>query len=378
MQATAIDLNDLPPSSATDPSGMGRHIAAFPARIMQGWKGAGSLSLPPEYRNVRHIVVQGMGGSAIAGDIAAEALDGLRPADGRGPRIDVFRDYGAHPAVGPDSLVILMSHSGRTEEALSGLEASLERGARLIAMTGGGPLAQAAQEQGIPITMMPENGGPPRAYLPYAFGALLRILCELDIAPPEAGRALETAVKELRDAQADFAPTCNQTEAGRANPAKELARGLVGRVPIIVSARGLASAARRWKTQFNENAKTSAWTEELPEMHHNAVVGLEQAELSRNMAAILLGPLSVDEQSPVHQRYVISRDVFSRVNIPAHWPRLRGTSALARLLEAVLLGDYVSYYLALVSGIDPTPTETLDRVKARMRGGAAPGDGHME
>ena len=369
MQVTAIDLDDLSPYGAADPSGMGRHIMAFPDRIMQGWDGAGALSLPNEFHDVRHIVVQGMGGSAIAGDIAAGALDGLRPEGGTTPRIDVFRDYGAHPAVGPDSLVILMSHSGRTEEALSGVEASLERGARLIAMTGGGPLAQAAMARDVPIAMMPENGGPPRTYLPYALGAMLRILSELGIAPPDTEWALRNAVAELELRQADFAPSCSRTEAGRANPAKELARELAGRVPVIVSARGLGSAARRWKTQLNENAKSPAWTEELPEMHHNAVVGFEQPGLSDNLAVVLLGSPTTDE-SAGHNRYPISRDVLGQLGVPVHWPTLNGRTALSQLLEAVLLGDYVSYYLALITGIDPTPTETLDRVKARIRGDA--------
>ena len=370
MQVTAIDLDDLSPYGAADPSGMGRHIMAFPDRIMQGWDGAGSLSLPKEFHDVRHIVVQGMGGSAIAGDIAAGALDGLRPEGGIAPRIDVFRDYGAHPAVGPDSLVILMSHSGRTEEALSGVEASLERGARLIAMTGGGPLAQAAMARDVPIAMMPENGGPPRTYLPYALGAMLRILSELGIAPPDTEWALRNAVAELELRQADFAPSCSRTEAGRANPAKELARELAGRVPVIVSARGLGSAARRWKTQLNENAKSPAWTEELPEMHHNAVVGFEQAGHDHNLSVVLLGTPSPDVTGPIGERYAISQEILTQLGVPVHWPTLNGRTALSQLLEAVLLGDYVSYYLALITGVDPTPTETLDRVKARIRGDA--------
>ena len=366
MQVASIDLDDLSADGRGDPSGMGGHIAAFPQRIMQGWNGAVSLNLPDDFCNVRHVVVQGMGGSAIAGDIVAEALDALREPSEAGPRIDVFRDYGAHPAAGPESLVIVMSHSGRTEEALSGVEASRERGAHLIVMTGGGPLGDAARDSGIPIAMMPENGGPPRTYLPYALGAILRILVELGIAPPNTESALNDAVAELETRQADFDTGCNQTEAGRVNPAKELARALTGRIPVIVSARGLDSAARRWKTQFNENAKTPAWTEELPEMHHNAIVGFEQPDLSDNLAVVLLGPPSAHPNS-LHDRYAISRDILTQLGVPTHWPTLTGATPLSRLLEAVLLGDYVSYYLALVNGVDPTPTLALDSIKAQIR-----------
>ena len=345
---------------------MGGHIAAFPQRVMQGWNGVASLALPDEFRAVRRVVVQGMGGSAIAGDIAAEAVDALREPGTAGPQIDVFRDYGAHPAAGPGTLVIIMSHSGRTEEALSGVEASRERGAHLIVMAGGGPLEEAAREHGIPVAMMPENGGPPRTYLPYALGAMLRVFVDLGIAPQSTEMQLAGAVTELESRQADFDPTCNQTGAGRINPAKDLARALSGRIPVIVSARGLVSAARRWKTQFNENAKTPAWMEELPEMHHNAIVGFEHPDLIDNLAVVLLGP-PVAGPRGLHDRYALSRRVLDDLGIPVHWPALAGAAPLSRLLEAVLLGDYVSYYLALVNGIDPTPTMTLDSIKAQIR-----------
>ncbi len=366
MQVASIDLDDLSADGRGDPSGMGGHIAAFPQRIIQGWNGAASLRLPDEYRAVRRVVVQGMGGSAIAGDIAAEAVEALREPGTTGPRIDVFRDYGAHPAAGPDTLVIVMSHSGRTEEALSGVEASRERGTHLIVMTGGGPLEEAARDNSIPIAMMPENGGPPRTYLPYALGAMLRIFVDLGIAPPGTESALTDAVAELETRQADFDTGCNQTEAGRANPAKELARALSGRIPVIVSARGLDSAARRWKTQLNENAKTPAWTEELPEMHHNAIVGFEQPDFSDNLTVVLLGPPTAGPRS-LHDRYNISRHILSDLGISVHWPTLSAAAPVARLLEAVLLGDYVSYYLALVNGVDPTPTMALDSIKAQIR-----------
>ena len=338
---------------------------------MQGWNGAAALSLGDEFRSVRHVVVQGMGGSAIAGDIAAEAIYGLHDT-GETPalRLDIHRDYGAHPATGPGTLVIVMSHSGRTEEALSGVTAARDGGAQIIAMTGGGPLADSARDYGIPIAMMPENGGPPRTYLPYALGAMLRIFVELGIAPRNTETSLTDAIGDLTLRQGDYAPACNQTEAGRENPAKELARALSGKIPVIVSAGGLASAARRWKTQLNENAKSPAWTEELPEMHHNAIVGFEQHPLSEKLAAVLLGPALPDRRE-VNDRYPISRDILTRLGVPVHWPELRGTSALSRLLEAVLLGDYVSYYLALVNGIDPTPTMALDSVKARIRRGTS-------
>ena len=345
---------------------MGEQIAAFPQRVMQGWNDASALALPNEYQDAHHVVVQGMGGSAIAGDIAAEAVYAIREPGAPQPQIDVFRDYGAHPAAGPGSLVIVMSHSGRTEEALSGVEASRERGAHLIVMTGGGPLGEAARDNGFPIAMMPENGGPPRTYLPYALGAMLRIFVDLGIAPPSTESALIDAVTELESRQADFGPTCNRTEAGRVNPAKDLARELSGRIPVIVSARGLASAARRWKTQLNENAKTPAWTEELPEMHHNAIVGFEQPNLSDNLAVVLLGPPSTQSRS-LHDRYAISQRILSDLGVSVHWPSLAGVTPLSRLLEAVLLGDYVSYYLALVNGIDPTPTMALDSIKAQIR-----------
>ena len=367
MQAHSIDLDDLASYEIADPSQMRKHIAAFPDRIIHGWDGAAPTELPASYRKASGVVVQGMGGSAIAGDIASEALGSLSKT-GDAPLPEVARDYGAHAGVGPDTLVIALSHSGYTEEVLSGVEASLKRGAHLIALTSGGPLATIAAERNLPRVTMPSEGGPPRASLPDALGALLRILWELGIAPKETPDALKVAVDELRLRQAEFAPSCNSAGLGPTNPAKDMALALADKAPVIVGARGFMSAARRWKTQINENAKTPAWTEELPEMHHNAVVGFERPGAVQNTAVVLLGPPGPDADARLYERYVITRDVLTELNVPVLWPALAGSSALSRLLEAVLLGDYVSYYLALVNGIDPIPTKTLDKVKTRIRG----------
>ena len=367
MQAHAIDLDDVASYENADPSWMRKHIAAFPERIIHGWELAASTELPGGYRKASRVVVQGMGGSAIAGDIAAESLGGLSGA-GAAPLPEVARDYGANVGIGPDTLVIALSHSGYTEEVLSGVDASLERGANLIALTGGGPLAKVAAARTLPCVMMPGEGGPPRAALPDALGALLRILWDLGMAPKETRDALTEAVDELRIRQAEFAPSCSSAGAGPGNVAKDLALALADKLPVIVGSRGVMSAARRWKTQINENAKTPAWTEELPEMHHNAVVGFERPGAVEDAAVVLLGPAAPDAEGPLNERYVITRDALTELNVPVLWPAAAGHSALARLLEAVLLGDYVSYYLALVNGVDPTPTRTLDRVKARIRG----------
>ncbi len=367
MQAHSIDLDDLASYENADPSRMRKHIAAFPERIIHGWDRAGSTELPSGYRKASRVVVQGMGGSAIAGDIAAEALGSLSGASAA-PLPEVARDYGANVGIGPDTLVIALSHSGYTEEVLSGVDASLERGANLIALTSGGPLAKMAAARNLPCVMMPGESGPPRVALPDALGALLRILWDLGIAPKETPDALNEAVDELRIRQAEFAPSCSSAGAGPRNVAKDLALALADKLPVIVGSRGFMSAARRWKTQINENAKTLAWTEELPEMHHNAVVGFERPGAVEDAAVVLLGPAAPDADGPLHERYVITRDALTELNVPVLWPASTGRSALARLLEAVLLGDYVSYYLALVNGVDPTPTRTLDRVKARIRG----------
>ncbi len=368
MQAAIINIDDDTSSiRAFDPSGMGQHIAAFPEQLTHGWNGVAALPLPAEeHRAVRHIVVQGMGGSAIAGDIGADAMSLLREPGETGPRIDVHRDYGAHPSVGPGTLVIIMSHSGHTEEALSGLRASRELGAQVITLTGGGPLADAAADHGIPVVMMPENGGPPRASLPYALGALLRILVHRGLGPAKTEHALADAVAALETRQRAFAAADTDVAAADVNPAMTVARDLAGQIPVIVSGQGLTSAARRWKTQLNENAKTPAWTEELPEMHHNAIVGFERHALTDGLAVVLLGPVAAHATGQ-HDRYAISRLVLSDLGVPTYWPDLVGETPLSRLLEAVLLGDYVSYYLAVMSGVDPMPTTSLDNIKQEIR-----------
>jgi glucose/mannose-6-phosphate isomerase len=355
MSKSALDLDHPRTHERGDPGGMRERIAHFPTLLQKGWDAAGALRLPASYREATTVLCHGMGGSAIAGDLAADLLR----YDSKAPPLTVHRDYGLPAWVDERTLVIASSASGGTEETLSGLPLALERRAKVVALTGGGALAEKATAAGLPVCPVPLSG-PPRTLLPYALGALLRLLSGLGMAAlDEAG--FRAAAQHVAALQKRLDPSIGTAQ----NSAKALAHAMRGRLPVIYGSHVLAAVGRRWKGQLNENAKSPAFAEELPEAHHNSVVGLggTHPELQR-LFVVLLTPRSAPER--LRLRALLTADMLAEQSIPYHSIEPSGGTPLAEVLEATLLGDYVSYYLALLDGQDPTPITAIDRIKARL------------
>ncbi|MBI4236003.1 MAG: bifunctional phosphoglucose/phosphomannose isomerase [Chloroflexi bacterium] len=352
---TTPDLDDPSLYPLRDPAGMGSHLKGFSALCQAGWEAAGRLHLPVDYRRVTRIVFLGMGGSAIAGEMAACLLR----TEANAPPSSVHRDYGVPSWVDRETLVLVSSYSGETEETLSGVEPALARGAKLLALTHGGKLAQVAQKEGFPWYPIALDA-PPRATLPYMLTSILRLLRDLGLCEDRAGEVRE-ASQLLLTVQAELGPA---TPASR-NVAKRLAQELRGRVPIIYGAGLLAPVARRWKTQINENAKAWAFAEEIPEAHHNSIVGLAlPADLRGRLAAVLLVPAAADRRTLL--RFQVTREILEDHQVLCEAVTAVGTTPVAQMLSASLYGDYVSYYLALLNDVDPTPIVNVDRVKRRL------------
>jgi glucose/mannose-6-phosphate isomerase len=295
-----------------------------------------------------------MGGSAAAGDVVRGVFsDRLRV-----PLVSV-RDYELPAWVGRETLVVAVSHSGATEETISALTTALERRCPVAVITTGGPIGEVAARASLPRLVYP-NESEPRAALGYSLALLVGLLeraglLEIDEAELDAAaRAIETVV--ATDGPA--APTERST-------AKQLAWTLVGRLPVIEASGFLAPVARRWRTQLNENAKSSALAEELPEATHNSVVGYEQPELLRDSVyyVFLASPL---EHPRSARRAQLSAELLDALHIGHQSVTVAGEGRLAQACAAVALGDYVSAYLALLYGIDPTPVDAIAHVKARL------------
>ncbi len=306
-----------------------------------------SAAIPPA--DATGVVVAGMGGSAAGARLAAAAI---------GPRLRrpfaVADDYALPGWVGPDTLVLCSSYSGTTEETLSAYDDATGRGARRLVATTGGPLAERARRDGVPVIPMP-GGYQPRAAVGYSLVAALE------------AAALAGAAPALRD-EVEAAASLAERLAKPWGPdgpddgeAKALARRLHGTVPVIAGAELAAAAAYRWKCQINENAGLPAFASSLPELDHNEIVGWPAAPELGRFAAVVLEDPGAHPRNALRTRLTAEAveagaEVVARVSA-------QGETRTERLVSLVLLGDLVSLYLAVLRGKDPAAIEPIAALK---------------
>ncbi|MEO8633146.1 MAG: bifunctional phosphoglucose/phosphomannose isomerase [Chloroflexota bacterium] len=340
---------------AADPGNMLDRIKDLPKQVRDAWQIALAAQLPPAHGDVRNITVTGMGGSAIGGDLAAALLAGELKVP-----MTVHRDYGLPAYVGRDSLVIASSYSGNTEESLSSFEEAQRRGARVLVLTTGGRIAELARAAKYPVIAF-SYAAQPRAALGYSLGLVLGALTKLGF--------VRDLTSDIDAALADLAKLEERVHEGaRTNDAKKLAIELYGRIIFAYGAGVLGVMARRVKGQWNENAKNWAAFDVLPELNHNAVVGFPYPDVAREALTVLL--LRSDRDNPRHKlRFDVTRELLDRASIPNRTLQFSGASMLSEVLQLTLFTDYVSFYVALLNGADPTPVKSIDYLKERLAKG---------
>jgi len=296
-----------------------------------------------------------MGGSAIGADLVLAALPDLAvPAA-------VVRGYRLPEWVGPETLVVVVSYSGQTEEALACAEQALARGCAPVCVSSGGSLGALAEREGLPLVVVP-GGGQPRA----AVGLLsMSILATLEAAGlcREHAAHVDAAVAQLEADNEVLGPESED----QLNPAKSLARRLEDRLVVVYGAGVTAPVARRWKGQVNENAKAPAFFNELPELDHNELMGWTSLPLV-TQAAVALFLHDPEEDPRLTRRAELTAREYEALGVSTELVAVRGPSRLARLFSLVQLGDYVSCYLAVLYGADPTPVDAIQAFKAGLAG----------
>jgi len=335
-----------------DPGDMLTKIKALPLQIKDAWKIVSAATLPPAYGDVRNITVLGMGGSAIGGEFAGALLtDELKVP------LNVHRDYGVPGYVGRDSLVIASSFSGNTEETLSGFEEAKKRGAKILAITTGGKLADEAKALRLPLITFGYHAQP-RAALGYSLTLVMGTLAKLGFARDMG--------KEIDAALADVAKLEERVHEGaRTNDAKTMARSIVGRIPVVFGAGVMGVMARRVKDQWNENAKNWAHFDVMSELNHNAVVGFPHPPIARDAQVVLL--LRSKRDNPRHKvRFDVTKELLEQSQIPYKELQFEGDSMLSEVLQMTYFTDYVSFYVALLNGADPSPVTSIDYLKDRL------------
>jgi glucose/mannose-6-phosphate isomerase len=348
-----IDLDDLEVLHV-DRSGMLDLLLDLPAQLQMGDRLGQGAELPPA-TDVRAIVVTGLGGSSISGDLLRSYLY----AECRIPII-VNRHYTLPAFVGPDTLVCAVSYSGNTEETLSAFEEACVRGAKLLAVSSGGRLAQMAEGARV-VCVRVDGDLPPRTTLGYLFTPVLVILARLGLIADQKAPLAET-IEVLRELGAQYRPGIETFR----NLPKALAKDLHGKFPVIYGVQDFSDVvAYRWRTQLNENSKALASHQAFPELNHNEVVGW-QGPLSGAPEIWVVLLRDTQELGRIAQQIGITKAFLQEraAGITEVWPQ--GHSRLARLFSLLYTGDFTSYYLALLRGVDPKPVEAIDRLKDRL------------
>jgi len=347
-------LDDRKTAEGLDTSGLLGRIEALPDQCEAAWQAAAAFALPAGYRDASEVVVLGMGGSAIAGSVfrAVAAPSGRRP-------VHVVRGYDAPAFVGDGTVAIACSHSGDTEETLSAFEQALAAGAKPVVVSTGGRLLRMAKERGYP-SFVYEYQGEPRSAIGHQLMALLAIGERAGLFEGQAAAVAEavSCMREQRE-RLGFAVVADR------NAAKQLAGRLHGRLPVVIGAGVLSEAAYRWRTQIAENSKSWAFAEELPELDHNTIVGFGlPRELLSSLHAVFLWHPALHPR--LQRAYKATAAELELAGVSHEQVEAAGTGLLAQALTGIYLGDFVSYYLALLNGVDPSPVAPIKRFKAAL------------
>ena len=337
-----------------DPQNMLGEIDGLPDQLATAWDLGQTHSLP-KIDSVKQIFIAGMGGSAIGADLLATYVIPICSVP-----IIVHRDYDLPAfARGPETLFVASSHSGNTEETLTAFDAAVEAGCTIVAVSTGGKLAEKAAEFGAPLWKF-EHGGQPRAAVGYSFGLLLALFVRLGLIPADAADVPQTVAdmkSQQRYLRADV--IANQ------NPAKRSAGQAAGRWVTVFGANYLAPVARRWTGQINEIAKAGSNFAFIPEADHNTLAAVENPDkVLLHTHNIFLRAKSDHPRNRL--RLDMTRKTFMLEALSTDTCDARGKTPLSQVWTALHFGDYVSYYLAMIYGVDPTPVDALVMLKEKL------------
>jgi glucose/mannose-6-phosphate isomerase len=339
-------------SSRLDSLGILDALASLPEQLTAGLEAGRGLDGLPDHDDVEHVVVLGMGGSAIAGEVLVAAAGPYLPVP-----VLVFRGYSVPAFVGEGSLVFAISFSGDTEETVEAVTEAALSGAKVVAVTQGGELARLAEAWEAPLVHIPDGIPQPRA----ALGALavppLAVLEEIGLFPG-ASHWVEAAAEQVATRRDELLRPGSLAE--------ELARQIGRTIPLIHGGGLGAVAAHRWKTQMNENAKAPAFWNSQPEVCHNEVAGWGQhGDLTRQVFTLV--NLRHDFEHPqVMQRFDLTGGLLQEVVASVAEVQAEGEGELAQLLDLILVGDFTSTHLAMQEGVDPGPVPAIDQIKSAM------------
>ncbi|SHF56673.1 bifunctional phosphoglucose/phosphomannose isomerase [Fodinibius roseus] len=344
---------DLSLIQSIDTQNMWSFLEAFPKQWEEARAQTEEIEFTIDADRVRTICFVGMGGSAIGADLIRAYCYDSCPYP-----IQMLRHYELPRWVDEHTLIIGCSYSGNTEETLTAVDRARARGAQAMAVTSGGALMLKAAKEGFDYIKIP-GGLTPRAALGYNFVPLFRICQYLDIINEDEAEALEETNQLLAEQNGLLA---NSED----NEALSLAEKLDDTLPIVYSDSTMLEPVNlRWREQFEENAKTLAYGNTLPEMTHNEIVGWERiVHLTGRLSVIML--VDREDNERVKQRMKIVEELIKDQTASLHLFETRGKSRLARMFSLIQLADWTSFYLAILNSTDPTPVAKIDLLKRKL------------
>ncbi len=344
-------LDDIAAYKRIDPHGMLASIRDLPRQCRAAWEEAQALELSPDYRDIDKVVILGMGGSAIGGDLLRSLVALESPVP-----IFSHRSYELPLLVDERTLLIASSYSGGTEEVLSAFQQALPTAAKKVAITTGGKLLATARANGVPSFVF-QYEAEPRSALGYSIMPLLAIAGKAGLVGDKS-----EDVQEAIGVMEALAKRIGETVPVADNPCKQLAEKLHDRFPAIYGAGILTEVAHRWKTQLNESSKVWCFYEELPEANHNAIIGyaLPKGIASSAFVVFLRGPAL---HPRVLLRYDFTRSALEQAGVESTVVEAEGRSPLAQMMSTILFGDWLSLYLAILNDVAPAPTTIIDELK---------------
>ena len=353
MITDTLNMQDI---NRVDKSGMFGLVKGFVEQLKKGKSIAEAAPISPEIMEGKdHIVVVGMGGSAIAGDI----VRCFAVKQSKVP-ITVVRNYVLPAFVTERTLVVVSSFSGNTEETLSGMAQAMDAGASIVCITSGGKVKALAEEKGLPVVIIP-GGIPPRAALGYSLSVLLVALNKLGVVTV-AEEAWTEAIALLNEKIALYSNPDSDHEA------LDIARNLENCLPFIYSSTGMLETVNvRWRGQIQENSKMLASGNVYPELNHNEIMGWESSGISdihKEIGVVVLR--DKEDHERIQHRMEVTRGLLEEK--AGYWVEVHSTGehALTRMLSLICLGDWVSLYLAYIREVDPTPIGLINKLKEEL------------
>lgn len=333
-------------------------VAGLPEQLAAAHEAASMVHTDalPKADSIRNIVVLGMGGSGISGDVVAAAFNDEVPVP-----ISVLKQIRTPAFVGPNTLAFAMSYSGSTEETLSMARSAAEKGAQLVAISRGGELEGIARDAG-GLHLACPSGFLPRAAIGALVAPLCTVLYRMGLAPGAHAMLMHAQMQLARRRD----QCCPQVE-GAANPARELARQIGRTFPLIYGGGSIgATAAYRWKCDVNENAKAPAFSNTYPELDHNEICAWGQhGDVTRQLLT-LVELRHGFEHARLRLRFAATREIIEECVHQVLSVEAEGEGRLAQLLDLMYVGDWTSCYLALQNDVDPGPIDAIFALKERM------------